>query len=133
MQKQNTPKILLFIIIIFAIIILFGIGLGFLYSSLPEHHPEKNKQFCENAGGQWTDDQTCLLSYKKAGEICTDGGQCISGVCFPPTLTDEEKINLTKGPLKNVAGTCYPENLVTGCVEQVLMGTISKESMCLHD
>jgi len=132
-QKKYTPKILLFMIIIFTIIILFGIGLGFLYSSLPEHHPEKNKQFCENAGGQWTDDQTCLLSYKKAGEICTDGGQCISGVCFPPTLTDEEKINLTKSPLKNVVGTCYPEDLVTGCIEQVLMGTISKESMCLHD
>jgi len=100
---------------------------------LPEHHPEKNKQFCENAGGQWTDNQTCLLSYKKAGEICTDGGQRISGVCFPPTLTDEQKNNLTKGPLKNIVGTCYPEELVTSCVEQVLRGTISKESMCLDD
>ena len=133
MQKQNASKIFIFIIIIFAIIILFGMGLGFLYSSLPAHHPEKNKQFCENAGGQWIDNQTCLLSYKKAGEICTDGGQCISGVCFPPTLTNEQKINLTKGPLKNVVGTCYPEDLVTGCVEQVLKGTISKESMCLDD
>lgn len=133
MKKQNNFKIFLSIIIIFAIIILFGIGLGFFYSSLPEHHPEKNKQFCKKAGGQWTKNQTCLISYRKAGEICTDGGQCISGVCFPPTLTDEEKINLTKNPLKNVVGTCYPENLVTGCVEQILMGTISKESMCLHD
>ena len=123
----------MFIIIIFAIIILSGIGLGFLYSSLPAHHPEKNKQFCENAGGKWTEDQTCLLSYKKAGEICTDGGQCISGVCFPPTLTDEQKINLSKGPLKNIVGTCYPEELVTGCVAQVLKGIISKESMCLDD
>ncbi|MEA3398698.1 MAG: hypothetical protein U9R06_03070 [Patescibacteria group bacterium] len=97
-----------------------------------KHHPEKNKQFCENAGGQWTDDQICLLSYKKAGETCTDGGQCMSGVCFPPTLTDEQKINLTKGPLENIVGTCYPENLVTDCVEQVIAGTISRESMCLN-
>jgi len=129
--KENRNLIIIFVIIIN--IILFGIGLGFLYSSLPAHHPEKNKQFCENAGGQWTDDQTCLLSYKKAGEICTDGGECISGVCFPPTLTDEQKNNLTKGPLKNIVGTCYPEELITGCVEQVLMGTVSKESMCLDD
>jgi len=133
MQKQNTPKILLPIIIVFILIILFGIGLGFLYSSLPEHHPEKNKQFCENAGGEWTDNQTCLLSYKKTDEICTDGGQCISGVCFPPILTDEQKINLNNGPLKDMEGTCYPEELVTGCVEQVLMGTVSKKSMCLDD
>jgi len=129
--KENRNLIIIFVIVI--TIILFGIGLGFLYSSLPAHHPEKNKQFCENAGGQWTDDQTCLLSYKKAGEICTDGGECISGVCFPPTLTDEQKNNLTKGPLKNIVGTCYPEELITGCVEQVLMGTVSKESMCLDD
>ena len=133
MQKNDAPKILLFIFIISTIIILFGIGLGFLYSSLPEHHPEKNKQFCENAGGQWMDNQVCLLSYKKAGEICTDGRQCISGVCFPQTLTDEQKINLTKGHLENVVGTCYSEDLVTGCIPQVLMGTISKKSMCLEE
>ena len=133
MQKLTPLKILLFIFIIFAIIILIGIGLGFLYSSLPEHHPEKNQQNCEKSGGQWTDNQICLLSYKKAGEICTDGGQCISGVCFPPTLTDEEKFNLTKGPLNNIVGTCYPEDLVTGCIPQVLKGTVSKNSMCLDD
>lgn len=57
MQKQKIPKIFIFIIIIFAIIIFLGIGLGLLYSSLPEHHPEKDKQSCEKAGGQWTDDQ----------------------------------------------------------------------------
>ncbi len=133
MQKQNTSKSLLFIIIIFASIILFGIVLGLLYSALPSHRPPKDEPVCERVGGQWTDNQTCLLSYKNAGEICTDGGQCISGVCFPPTLTDKQKINLTKGPLKNIVGTCYPEELVTGCVEQVLMGTISKEFMCLND
>ena len=106
---------------------------AFFYSSLPSHHPEKNKQSCENASGEWTEDQTCLLSYKEAGETCTDGGQCISGVCFPPTLTDEQKTNLTKGPLENIIGNCYSEELVTGCVVQVLKGTISKESMCLGD
>ncbi len=133
MQKQNSSKIIIFIIIGFAIIILLGIGLGFLYSSLPAHHPEKSKEFCENAGGQWTANQTCLLSYKTAGESCIDGGQCISGVCFPPELTDEQKINLNNGPLNNIVGTCYPEGLVTGCIEQVLIGTISKESMCMKD
>ena len=107
--------------------------MGFIYSSLPGHHPEKNKYSCESAGGKWTEDKICLLSYKKAGETCTDGGQCISGVCFPPTLTDEEKISLTKGHLKNIQGTCYPEYLVTGCVPQVNGGSISKESMCLND
>lgn len=130
MQKQHTSKIILHGSMA---IILFGIGLGFLYSSLPAHHPEENKQYCENAGGQWTENQTCLLSYKKAGEKCTDGGQCISGVCFPPTLTDEEKNNFAKGPLKKIVGTCYPDEEITGCVEQVIMGTISKNSMCLDE
>lgn len=133
MQKQNIPKIFIFIIIIFAIIIFSGIGLGLLYSSLPEHHPEKNKEYCERAGGQWTTDGICLLSYKKAGEPCTDGGQCVSGICFPPTLTDEQKINLARGPLKNIIGTCYPEDLITDCVEQVIKGTISQQSLCPDD
>jgi len=126
-------KKLLSVFIIIIAIILFGITLGILYSLLSGHNPPKNKQDCENVGGQWTDGQTCLLSYKNAGETCTDGGQCKSGVCFPPALTDEQKNNLTRGPLENIIGTCYPEDLVTGCVEQVLMGTISKESMCLEN
>lgn len=133
MQKQNTTSMFMIIIIIFAIIIFFGVALGFLYSSLPQHNPDKNKQFCENSGGQWTNNQTCLLSYKETGEICTDGTQCISGICFPPTLNDEQKTNLTKGPLKNIVGTCYPQENITGCIEQVIMGTISKESMCFND
>lgn len=133
MQKQYNSKINIFIIIFFVIIILFGIILGFFYSFLPKHHPEKNKLFCENAGGQWTNNQTCLLSYKKTGEICTDGGQCISGVCSPPILTEEEKNNLNKGSLKNIVGTCYSEDLVTGCIKQVLKGIITKESMCIID
>lgn len=133
MQKGNTPKILIIIIIIFSIIILLGIGLGLLYSSLPGHHPEKNRQNCESAGGLWTENQTCLLSYKKAGEICTDGGQCQSGVCSPPALTDEQKTDLEKSPLKNIVGTCLPEEQISGCVEQVVKGTISKKSMCLDN
>jgi len=126
-------KIILYVFIILFIICAAGIALGFLYSDLPSHRPPKDEQGCEKVGGKWTDDQACLLSYKKAGEICMDGGQCISGVCFPPTLTEEQKNNLTKGPLKNIVGTCYPEELVTGCVGQVLMGTISKESLCLEN
>lgn len=133
MQEQSTFKLYLFLIIILVVIILSGIGLGFLYSALPSHYPEKNQQNCENAGGEWTEDQACLLSYKNAGEICTDGGQCISGVCFPPTLTEEQTANLSLGPLENIVGSCYPEELVTGCVAQVLKGVVSKQSMCIDD
>jgi hypothetical protein len=111
MQKQNIPKRLIYIIIIFVSIMLLGIGLGFLYSSLPEHQPEISKE---------------------TGEICTDGGQCVSGVCFPPTLTDAQKISLTNGPLKNIVGTCYAEDSITGCIEQVVRGEVSRESMCLE-
>ena len=64
MQKQNNYKKILLIISIFVIIPLLGISLGFLYSSLPKHHPEKNKQFCENSGGKWINNESCLLSYK---------------------------------------------------------------------
>jgi len=133
MQNKEFSKIFIFIIIIFIVIVLIGVALGFLYSSLPEHHPEKNKEYCEKAGGQWTDDQICLLSHKRAGEECTDGGQCVSGVCFPPALTLEQKASLTKGPLKNMVGTCYPEDLATGCVEQIIRGEVSRESICLDD
>lgn len=130
MKKKNTSKI---VIVIFMCIILVGIGLGIIYSSLPEHHPDSNQLFCEKAGGIWTDNQTCLLSYKKAGDTCTDGGQCISGICFPPILTDEQIINLTKSSLKNVEGTCYPEDIAIGCVPQVIKGTVSMQSMCLNE
>ncbi|MFA6098076.1 MAG: hypothetical protein WCV50_04730 [Patescibacteria group bacterium] len=134
MQKQHAQKSLLFIVIIPVIIILFGIALGFYYSSLSVHHPQKNKQSCESVGGEWSGDQNkCLLANKKAGETCTDGAQCESGICFPPTLTDEQKITLAKEPIKNIIGICYSDNFPTGCIKQVIMGTISKESMCLDD
>jgi len=132
MSKKDTNKELIILLVIILAIILFGVSLGIIYSLLPGNNPPKSKQACESASGQWSDKQNfCLLSYKETGEICTDGGQCKSGVCFPPTLTEEQKINLTNGPLKNIVGTCYPDELITGCVKQVLMGTVSKESMCL--
>jgi len=134
MQNQTAKKSLIIIFIVIALIILGGIALGFYYNSLPENNPQKSKQGCESVGGDWSVEQNkCLVSYKEPGEICTDGGQCKSGVCFPPTLTEEQKINLTNNPLKNIVGTCYPDEQITGCVKQVLMGTVSKESMCLDN
>lgn len=134
MQKIYLNKNLINIFIIIAIIILSGIALGFYYSSLPGHHPQKNKQACESVGGEWSDDKkNCLISNKEVGERCTDGGQCISGICFPPILTEEQNIILIKEPIKNMVGTCYANNFLTGCIEQVIMGTISKESMCLDN
>lgn len=134
MQKQNTFKILLIVTLIFAGIALFGIGLGFLYSSLPNHHPEKNQQSCENVGGEWSNEQqTCFLSNKKTGEMCTDGGQCISGICFPPKLSEKQEIDISDKPIENITGTCYPDELVTGCIPQVVKGSVSKESMCSNE
>jgi len=121
------------LLVIVVVIILSGITLGIFYSHLPGNSLPKNEQDCKIAGGQWASDQTCILSYKNTGEICTDGGQCKSGVCFPPTLTKVQKNTLINRPLENIVGTCYPEELVTGCVKQVLMGTVSKESMCLDN
>lgn len=134
MGKQSKDKSLMFVFIVILIIILFGIVLGFYYSSLSGHHPQKNKKSCESVGGNWSNEQEiCFLSYKEAGELCTDGGQCISGLCFPPELTEVQKIEFKKGPLKNITGTCYPDNLIIGCVEQVIMGAVSKKSMCLDN
>jgi len=131
MQQQNAPKNIA-IFMIMATIIVSGIILGFLYSLLPEHHPQKNQQACENAGGDWSiEEKICLLSYKETGEIRTDGGQCVSGICSPPILTAAQKINLATGPLENISGTCYPDDAATGCVAQVQKGTVSKESLCL--
>jgi len=130
--KENKSLIIIFAII--TAICLFGIVLGLYYSSLPEHHPQRNKQSCESVGGEWSDDQErCLLAYKKAGQICTDGAQCESGVCFPPNLTEEQEIILINEPIENIVGTCYPDDLLAGCVKQVIMGIISKESMCLDN
>ncbi|HEY4478709.1 MAG TPA: hypothetical protein VI775_02605 [Candidatus Paceibacterota bacterium] len=132
MKNSQTEFVLPLLIIIALALVVTGITLGFLYSRLPSNNPQKSQVGCESVGGDWNAvAQECLVSYKKTGELCTDGGQCKSGVCFPYSLTEEQKINLISSPLENMAGTCYPDELITGCVEQVLMGTISKESMCL--
>ncbi|MDD3778367.1 MAG: hypothetical protein ACOX0H_01985 [Patescibacteria group bacterium] len=74
MKKNNSNKILIICGVI-VIIILLGIILGFIYNSLPANNPQKNKQGCESVGGDWSVEQNkCLVSYKEAGEICTDGG-----------------------------------------------------------
>lgn len=135
MNKQNTNNKLIILLLIIVAIILFGIALGFFYNSLPANNPQKSKQGCESVGGDWSVEQNkCLVSYKEAGEVCTDGGQCKSGVCFPPELTEEQSVMLDSNKtIEGVVGTCYPDELITGCVEQVLMGTVSKESMCLEN
>ena len=134
MQKQPTQNILISALLVIAIILLAGVILGRYYASLPEHHPQDNKKNCEGVGGEWIDDQkTCILSSKKAGEVCVDGGQCESGICSPPELTDEQKITIKKQALKNIKGTCSGDNFSGGCVEQVISGEVTKESMCLGD
>jgi hypothetical protein len=134
MDRQDINKKLVILQVVIVVVILFGIALGFFYNSLPANNPQKSKQGCESVGGDWSVEQNkCLVSYKESGEICTDGGQCISGVCFPPTLTEEQKIILNNEPIKNIVGTCYSDNFPTDCIEQVIMGTISKESMCLDN
>ena len=116
MKNSQTEFVLPLLIIIALALVVTGITLGFLYSRLPSNNPQKSQVGCESVGGDWNAvAQECLVSYKKTGELCTE----------------EQKINLISSPLENMAGTCYPDELITGCVEQVLMGTISKESMCL--
>ena len=115
-------------------IIISGVLLGLYYSSLPENNPQRDKKSCESIHGKWLNDKSkCLLSYKKAGEACLDGGQCESGVCFPPDLTKEQQAMLDDKLIENITGTCYPENLISGCVKQVVKGAISKETMCFED
>jgi hypothetical protein len=133
MSKQEASRGIIVLVVI-VIIILSGIALGFFYNSLPANNPQKSKQGCESVGGDWSTEQNkCLVSYKEPGAICTDGGQCKSGICFPPALTGEQKIILASEPIKNIIGTCHIDDSPTGCIEQVIMGTISKESMCLDN
>ena len=127
-------KIVKFFLDIIAIIIISGLVLGYYYSTLPEHNPQDNKQSCKSVGGEWQDDEMkCLVSYKKAGETCTDGGQCESGVCYSGELTPEQKEIINNETISNIIGICYSDDLIKDCVPQVLMGKITKESMCLEN
>lgn len=134
MQKRTNQKKLTIFLIIISVIVLLGIISGRYYASLPGHYPQADKQNCESVGGEWVEDRkTCIVSSKKVGEICTDGGQCESGICSPLKLTDEQKTMIEKESLKNMTGICSADNFTTGCVEQVVMGVVSKESMCLNN
>ncbi|MFA6511985.1 MAG: hypothetical protein WCV86_02605 [Patescibacteria group bacterium] len=134
MQQQSGKKYLLYAFLIVMAILLSGVALGLYYASLPEHHPQSSKSACEKAGGDWVADQAlCLISNRVAGEACTDGGQCKSGVCFPPTLTDAQQATLLHEDVSGIIGTCYPDELIQDCVPQVLKGTVSRASLCLND
>jgi len=110
---------------------LIGIVLGILYSRLPGNNPQESQAGCEIVGGDWdTVTGRCLVSYKEAGESCTDGGQCKSGICAPPILTSEQQAALIRGPVSGIVGVCAAPTEVTGCVPQVQKGVISAESMC---
>ena len=127
-KQQNNFSLLILIIIV---ICLFGIGLGYYYSQLPENNPQRDQSSCEQAGGQWQKSQSnCLISNRIAGEPCTDGGQCQSGICFPPTLTGEQQTALSNEPVVGITGTCYLDEFLGGCIKQVIDGAVSMESLC---
>ena len=50
---------LLIIFIIISAVVLLGIVLGYFYSLLPGHHPQKNQQARESAGGNTASKFTC--------------------------------------------------------------------------
>ena len=131
---QKTRKQILALMIAGITIIIIGMITGWLYSRLPVNNPQDSEQGCESVGGDWDNVVgQCLLSYKKAGEICVSGGQCVSGICSPPALTEEQQSSLPQGPLINIIGTCSANNEPIGCVPQVIKGTISMNSMCLRE
>jgi len=57
MKKGKTQNYLILILIFSAIVILGGIGLGVLYSSLSQHHPQDSQKNCESVDGQWINEQ----------------------------------------------------------------------------
>jgi len=111
---------------------LLGIGLGYYYNQQPENNPQRNQSSCEQSGGEWRTNQAiCLISNKIFGEDCIDGGQCQSGVCFPPILTSQQQANIINGEvITDIIGTCYLDELLEGCVKQVNNGEVSFESLC---
>lgn len=130
-SREHSSQYQTFVWGLFISVPIFGIALGYYYSSLPKNNPQRDKKSCESIYGEWLNEEgRFLLSYKKAGETCVDGGQCKSGICFPPDLTEEQKTILLSESIENIIGTCYPDDFVTGCVKQVVGGTISKNSMC---
>jgi hypothetical protein len=119
------------IALVLAAISLAGILLGFLYSRLPANSPQESRAGCESVGGDWDAAASrCLVSYKEAGESCTNGGQCKSGICTPPELSDQQRAALILGPISGIVGVCSGNMEPTGCVPQVLKSIISTESMC---
>ncbi|MFA6272321.1 MAG: hypothetical protein WC693_04440 [Patescibacteria group bacterium] len=130
-QAKRHHNDLSIIITIIITICLLGIGLGYFYSQLPENNPQKNEENCEKAGGEWQkNNEKCLLSYRVDGEACTDGGQCQSGICFPPALNEEQMASLNEGMLSGIIGTCYDGESTEGCIKQVIDGTVSMQSLC---
>ena len=130
-MQDGRNKQFVILALILVLISLFGITLGFLYERLPSNNPQKSQVGCESVGGDWdTVADKCLVSYKEAGESCTDGGQCISGICSPPTLSSDEKDTLAHNPISNIVGVCASNAEVTGCVPQVQKGVVSIETMC---
>lgn len=125
-----NPKVVS-VVIILVVISVIGIALGFLYERLPSNNPQESQAGCESVGGDWDMEAgRCLVSYKEAGESCTDGGQCKSGICSPPTFSSEEEAALAQGPISNIVGVCASSAEVVGCVPQVLNSVVSAESMC---
>jgi len=114
------------------VVILCGIGLGYYYSQLPENNPQKNQSNCEQAGGEWVAEQgTCLLSNRVAGDECTDGGQCQSGICSPSDLTSDQESRVASGEvLTGISGTCHADVFAEGCIPQVYKGKVSQDSLC---
>lgn len=130
-EKRKHTQILLAVIIA---IIIIGIVAGWLYSQIPANNPQDSKQGCESVGGDWNNTANrCLLSYKEAGESCIDGGQCVSGICSPPALTEKQQSTLLHEPLTDIVGTCSANNEPFGCMPQVIKGSVSMESMCWRE
>lgn len=132
-MQQGMNRKLVILVLILVSVSLFGITLGFLYERLPSNNPQESRVGCESVGGDWdVASGTCLVSYKEAGESCIDGGQCKSGICSPPELSNEERAALECGPISDIVGVCASSGEVTGCAPQVQNGVISMESMCVE-
>ena len=130
-MQPRPNRQLVYITLVLVAIPLIGIGLGLIYAQLPGNNPQKSQAGCESVGGDWDAvGGKCLISYKESGEPCTDGGQCKSGICSPPTLSNEQRAAFARGSISGIIGTCATTTEVTGCVPQVQKGVVSAQSMC---